>query len=166
MRRFIRIDKIQTGKGFSNVWSATDEGFAGVRLPVPCHKWVGGPLHSWLNKHIKARLKCDHWQIAAEFKTDDGFFIDIVARREIELNCYECGLPPLDKEVHNCLKIWQSSLNPTRVIHVVKDSRDRKHLQLLLAQESALDPYRDKIEIELAGEYLGRENPSTPQEKE
>lgn len=150
----IRVIRVQRGKGFVSLWELLSKGYSAIRLPVKPHHSIGSPEHAYHVANIEKSCRADGFHTSIEYNAANGHLIDLVARREGELRCYEVGLPPLNKEVSNCLRIWLSQLNPTQVYHVVRDGRDKKLLTQLLGNDPALDRYRDKIEIKLAGDYI------------
>jgi hypothetical protein len=150
----INLHRIQQNKGYNLLWEAKSKAYSFLGLPLPTHSSIGGQLHAYLIKQIKNTIKESNNKIILEHQLDDGSFIDIVEKSENELICYEIGLSPLKKEIHNCVKIWQSSLLPTKVIHIVKDSKDRNQLKTSLANEPKLLPYQDKISVVLFSKLI------------
>ncbi|MBI4057768.1 hypothetical protein HY405_00380 [Candidatus Microgenomates bacterium] len=152
--KLINIHKIQKGKTFQLVWVATDKAFEILNLNRQPRHIIGSDFHAFIVESVNGHFKLLGWQTQCEFQLPDGSFIDLLARRGQETVCIEVGLSPLEKEVHNALKIFSSGLNPNKILHVVQNSKDQKKLEQLLRAEEKLDSHAEKIEITLAGNYI------------
>lgn len=153
---FINLHRIQIGKTYMVLWVASDRAFSYLKLPKPHHATIGGYLHAWIVQQVCSALESEGWKTTAEFKLMDGSLTDIVACRDSETRCFEIGLPPLLKEVQNGLKNVTSELNPQKVIHVVKDSRDKHGLEKLISADPRLEPFLTRIEVVLTGTFLNQ----------
>jgi hypothetical protein len=150
----IRLHRIQKGKGSVVLWEATQKAYTWLDLPYPIHHSLGGMLHARVVDEVKSLLQQRGWYAATEYALSNGYLVDLTAKKEDRLYCFEVGLPPLSKEVHNSAKIWDSGLNPTRVVHLVADASARRKLQDLLSGEPDLAPYLDRTAIRLAGDFF------------
>ena len=151
---YICVYRVQIHKNYISVWALSDKSFDFLNIAPVRQHLIGGRLHRFLAYAVKDSFRANRWSTKFEAQLDNGKLVDILARRNDEVVCIEIGLPPLEKEIQNSVKIFTSSLNPDKVIHVVKDSRDRKKLEELIAGDSQLAPHRDKIKVVLAGEFI------------
>jgi len=151
---YINIHKIQRKKGYFSAWELTAAGSEIAGLNVPAIHSKGGSLHRFLVYQVRNYLNATGWQTEIEAALNNGKQVDILARNDSKVFCYEIGLPPLDKELGNCRKIFASSLSPNEVIHLVLNGRDKSKLNNALKQHELFDNFREKITVDLAGNFV------------
>jgi hypothetical protein len=152
----VNIHKILRGKTYFNVWTLTDTAVSKYSLGQPKIQSVGGSrLHTFMSVAIADSMQSRGWNTHFEAQLNNGKLVDILARRGSEAVCVEIGLPPLNKEVENAANIIQSDLNPVRIIHAVKNSKDKKQLEELLDHEPKIASARSIVEVRLAGDLIG-----------
>jgi hypothetical protein len=127
------------------------------------HNGIGGNLHAWICQNVKGSLTILGWSVAQEFRLNDGSLVDLVARKEDQLVCFEVGLPPLTKEIGNSLKCFSSELKPTGIVHLVTSSKDRVELERHLRSNELLSPsIGSLIQVRLAYDCMHLQTARAP----
>lgn len=151
---YLKTDKIQKSKAYFTALAIQKSGYNKLSVKPPVLHTKGGDFHRFLLTELNKSLINSGWMTILEASLDNGKQVDNLARKDNVTHCYEIGLPPLDKEVINCVNIFSSQLNPDKVIHLVKNSKCRTKLLELISKCNFLDKYKDKIEVDLAGNYV------------
>lgn len=154
-QNFIIDHKLQVSKAFVSVWEPTERAYALVGIKKPRFRSKGGYLHQFIAHRIKKWAELQGYEADIEFMLETGKALDLALRKPQELVFVEIAVsPPLEKEISNLLKDLATDLVPDRIILAAIDGKMKRQLEHLIAAESRLDRFRDRIEIMLAGSFL------------
>ena len=65
-----------------------------------------------------------------------------------------CMSEPVEKEILNIIKDFESGLDISKFKILAKDSKMKKKLEQAIAGDLQVSLYKDKIEVRLAGEFV------------
>lgn len=139
------------------LWEATDKGWLVTGLEQPINKSKGGFLHQGLANLIAKTARKKGYRIEIESFQSNGKAIDLVLRKGEEVIWIELGMSDAENELSNVLKDLASGITPTKLIMACRDSKMKARLQELIAGEPSLVPFRDRIEVVLAGNLISFE---------
>ena len=153
---FIREHTLQLGKGFPIFWEITEKGFSYLFLEPPQAKGKGGWLHQAVGYFVKEWAKRNNFncrleaQIGHEKKAVDA----LLTRDTGEVWIMEFVFSePVEKEIINLVKDFQSELDISKLIFACRDSNLKRKLQQKLESHLELKEYLKKTELSLATDY-------------
>ncbi len=154
----IKEYKLQVGRTYASIWEPLDKAYELAGVEKPRLKSKGGYLHQFIAYHLRLWAQSQGYKAEIESVLPNGKAVDLVLRDTNEVVFIEIAVsPPLEKELSNVLKDFSSDLTPSGLIMVVTDGKARKKLEKLIASDERVAPYRDRIEVELAGKFLTRD---------
>lgn len=151
----IREHKLQMKRTKASVWEPLEKAYQVVGLEKPALKSKGGFLHQFIAHHVKTWAQKQGYKAEIEAMLADGKAVDLLLDDGNERVVVEIAVSlPLEKELSNIRKDFSSNPAPSGLIMVVTDSKANKHLEQLIASDETTAPYRNKIQIKLAGKFL------------
>jgi hypothetical protein len=154
---FIVDHILQIGKARASVWEPTQKAYETLNIQMPKHHSKGGWLHQFLAHRISERAKEKDYTAAIEFYLSNNKAVDVVLRKPDNLIFIEIAISePLEKEISNIIMDLETDLFPNKLILAVQNSKMRKKLEKLIADNSQLPKYKELITIELAGNLISQ----------
>lgn len=158
--RYIIEHSIQKAKTKLSVWEPIEKAFevTGNIKPRPRSKG-GGYLHDFCSFHLKEYGKAHDYTVDVEHYLSNGKSVDLVYRNPDRIIFIEIAItPPLEKEISNIIKDFSTDFIPDELMIACKDGKMKNALQTLINEDSKIGPYRNKIKVILAGDYISIEN--------
>lgn len=149
--------KLQFSKTMMSVWEPKEKAYQMAGIPRPQYRSKGGYLHQFMAHHVKQWAVKSGYKVEIEFVLANGKAVDLMLCKGDELIFIEIAIsPPLEKEIMNIVKDCDTDLKPDQLRVLVKDRKTLKKLDQMITSDNRLAKYREKIQLELAGEYVGR----------
>jgi len=153
---FIKEHKIQVKKTYVRVWEPTESAYQLAGVTTPRLRGIGGYLHSFIIRRIELCLKAESDKVSLEYRLSNNKSVDVAAFTDHVAQYYEVAISrPFAKEISNIEKDFGSDLVPEKLTVVAVDSKAKRELEELISRSESIESYRDKIEVKLAGEFLG-----------
>jgi len=154
---FIIEHKLQVFKTILSVWEPTDIAYQKAGIQKPHYHSKGGYLHQFVIHHIKEWGIQNGFVVKIEFFLTNNKPVDAAMWKGETVIFWEVVMSePMEKEIQNIIKDCETDLQPERLTLAVKDGKMKKKLEQLIANDSRLDTYRDRIEVVLAGNFVGK----------
>ncbi len=151
----IRIHELQKGKTMVNFWEPTEKAWQTVGIAKPDAIIKGGYLHRGITLAIAEKAKWKKYKVEIESFQANGKAIDLVLRKDDDVICIETAVSePMEKEITNTLKDFESGLQLTKLVIACKDGKCIKKLSKLIDADPRIEPYRGRIELRLAGDLV------------
>lgn len=151
----IKEYKLQIGGTYSCILEPLDKAYELVGIEKPQFPSKGGYLHQFIAHHVAAWANAHGYRTDIEYLLPNYKAVDVALRKDKDLILVEIVIsPPLEKELVNIEKDFASGLDFSRLLMVVKDSKTRNQLQLLINSAKELASFRNKIAVVLAGNFL------------
>ena len=151
----INIWELQKAKTFLNIWEVTDAAYKMLGIEMPQYHSKGRYLHQFCAHRIQEWAKSRGFKVEMESFLANGKAIDLVLRKEGEQIWTELAMSdPMEKETKNLIRNLDNGIIPDKIIMACRDGKMTKKLSELLAATPQLEPFKDIIEIRLAGDMI------------
>ena len=153
---YIRENWLQVGKRRLCIWEPTDKAF--LAIGIDRKGWggfKGSFLHRLCVRKTKEWGKAHGYEVKSEFRLSNNKPVDLVLQKPGETLFIEAAVSkPWEKEISNVLRDFTSDLQPDRLIILAMDSKAEKELKSLIDSDERTAPFRDKIQVVLAGQFV------------
>ena len=155
----IKEHKLQKGKTYLSIWEPTEKAYLIAGIAKPKYASKGGYLHQFIAHHLRQWAQKTGYSVVIEFFLSNNKAVDEVLRKESSLIFCEIGIsPPIEKEMSNIIKDFETDLIPDKLIMAVKNGSMKRKLEKLIENDNRLFNYRHKIEVILAGNIIQNTN--------
>ncbi|MEZ5357191.1 MAG: hypothetical protein R3F48_00080 [Candidatus Zixiibacteriota bacterium] len=114
----------------------------------------GGYLHEFCRQRVIEYFEELGFKAKNEYFLSNNKAVDILLTKEDETVFIEIGISSSKQELGNAIKNLSTSLIPTRLLMLCKDSKMKKKLESLIKAEEILEEFKKIISVELVGNYI------------